>query len=60
MELLRKFLKMPWKQKVLIPRILVLICWYKFRVHHRPFSELAPKIGTLGKETPVESSPRNA
>ena len=60
MELLRKFLKMPWKQKVLIPQVLVLIYWYKFRVHHRPFSELTPKIGTLGKETPVESSPRNA
>ncbi len=60
MTLFRKFLKMPWKQKVLIPQVLVLIYWYKYRVHHRPFSELAPKIGNLGKETPVESSPRNA
>lgn len=60
MTLVRKFLRMPWRQKVLIPQILVLIYWYKFRVHHRPFSELAPKIGILGKETPVERTPRNA
>lgn len=60
MELLRKFWKLPWRLKVLIPQVLVLIYWYKFRVHHRPFAELAPRIGTLGKETPVESSPRNA
>ena len=58
--MIRKFLRLPWRQKLLIPRILVLIYWYKFRVHHRPFSELAPKIGTLGRETPVEASPRNA
>ena len=58
--MIRKFLRLPWRQKLLIPRILVLIYWYKFRVRHRPFSELAPKIGTLGRETPVEASPRNA
>lgn len=58
--MIRKFLRLPWRQKLLIPRIFVLIYWYKFRVHHRPFSELAPKIGTLGRETPVEASPRNA
>ena len=58
--MIRKFLRLPLRQKLLIPRILVLIYWYKFRVHHRPFSELAPKIGTLGRETPVEASPRNA
>lgn len=58
--MIRKFLRLPWRQKLLIPRILVLIYWYKYRVHHLPFSELAPKIGTLGRETPVEASPRNA
>ena len=58
--MIRKFLRLPWRQKLLIPRILVLIYWYKFRVHHRPFSELAPKIGQLGYETPIEASPRNA
>lgn len=58
--MIRKFLRLPWRQKLLIMQILVLIYWYKFRVHHRPFSELAPKIGTLGHETPVEASPRNA
>ena len=48
------------KQKLLIPQIFVLMEYYRFRVHRRPFSELAPKIGTLGYETPVEASPRNA
>lgn len=60
MELLKKFLRMPLKQKVLIPQILILMLWYRYRVHNRPFSELAPKIGKLGFETPVETTPRYA
>ena len=48
------------KQKLLIPQILVLMAYYRFQIHRRPFSELAPKIGTLGFETTVEVSPRNA
>lgn len=60
MRYLKTFLRMPMKQKLLIPQILVLMAYYRFRVHHRPFSELAPKIGKLGCETPVEASPRNA
>ena len=51
---------MPLKQKLLIPRIFLLMAYYKYRVHNRPFSELAPNIGSLGFETPVERSPRNA
>ena len=34
--------------------------WYRFRVRCRPFSELAPKIGKLGYETPAVSTPRYA
>ena len=30
--MIRKFLRLPWRQKLLIPRILVLIYWYKYRV----------------------------
>ena len=51
---------MPLKQKVMIPQVFVLMAFYYFRVHKRPFSELAPTIGKLGYETPVESSPRDA
>ena len=58
--MLKTFLRMPWKQKLMIPRVLVLMAFYKHQVHHRPFSKLAPKIGTLGLETPEEASPRNA
>ena len=60
MRLLKTFLWMPLKQKLLIPRIFVLMAYYKYRVHHRPFSELAPTIGTLGFETPLETSSRAA
>lgn len=60
MELLKKFLRLPLKQKLLIPQIFFLMEYYRFRVHRRPFAELAPEIGTLGFETPVESSPRYA
>ena len=60
MRLIRTFLKMPLKQKLLIPQVFVLMAYYKFRVHKRPFAALAPKIGQLGYETPIEASPRNA
>ena len=51
---------MPLKQKQLIPQVIVLKAYYKNRVHKHPFAELAPKIGQLGYETPIETSPRNA
>lgn len=60
MRYLKTFLKMPMKQKLLIPQILVLMAYYRFRVRRRPFSELAPKIGELGYETPGETTPQNA
>ena len=60
MRLIRTFLKMPLKQKLMIPQIFMLMAYYKNRVHRPPFSELAPKIGQLGFETPVDVSPRNA
>ena len=51
---------MPLKQKLMIPRVFVLMAYYYYRVHKRPFAELAPSIGKVGFETPVESSPRDA
>lgn len=60
MKLLKTFLRMPLRQKLLIPRILVLMVYYKHQVHHRPFSELAPKIGKLHAETPVVTTSREA
>lgn len=51
---------MPLRQKLMVLEIFVLMEYYRFRVHRRPFSELSPKIGTLQYETPVETSPRNA
>ena len=60
MKLLKTFLRMPLKQKLLIPAVLVLMEYYKFRVHRRPFSQLAPRIGLLGLETAIEASPKDA
>ena len=60
MKLLKTFLRMPLKQKLMIPRVFVLMAYYKHQVHNRPFSELAPKIGTLGYETEVVTTPRDA
>ena len=60
MKLLKTFLRMPLRQKLLIPRILVLMVYYKHQVHHRPFSELAPKIGKLHAQTPVVTTSREA
>lgn len=60
MKLLKTFLRMPLLQKLLIPRVLVLMAYYKHQVHHRPFSELAPKIGTLHAQTPVVTTSREA
>lgn len=60
MRLLKTFLRMPLKQTLMIPRVFVLMAYYKHQVHNRPFSELAPKIGTLGYETEVVTTPRDA
>ena len=60
MRLLKTFLRMPLKQKLMIPRVFVLMAYYKHQVHNRPFSELAPRIGTLGYETEVVTTPRDA
>ena len=60
MKLLKTFLRMPLTQKLLIPAVLVLMEYYKFRVHRRPFSQLAPRIGTHGLETAIEASPKDA
>ena len=51
---------MPLKQQLMIHQIFMMMAYYKNRVHRHPFAELAPKIGQLGFETPVEASPRNA
>ena len=60
MKLLKTFLRMPLKQKLMIPRVFVLMAYYKYQVHNRPFSELAPKIGTYGYETEVLPTSRDA
>lgn len=51
---------MPLKQKLMIPRIFLLMAYYYRQVHGHPFSELAPKIGTLGLETALTKPPRDA
>jgi hypothetical protein len=60
LKLLKTFFRLPLKLKLTIPRVFVLMAYYKYLVHHRPFSELAPKIGTLGYETPLQTTTRDA
>lgn len=60
MKLLKTFFRLPLEQKRMIPRMLVLMVYYKYLLRRRPFSTLAPKLGTLGCETPVETTPREA
>ena len=60
LRLLKTFIRLPLKLKLTIPRVFVLMAYYKYCVHHRPFSELAPKIGTPGYETPLVTTSREA
>ena len=60
LRLLKTFLRMPLKQKLMIPKVFVLMAYYYYWVHKRPFSELAQKIGKPGFETPVQTSPTDA
>lgn len=60
MERIRKFLRMPLRQKLMIPLVVILVLYYRWLVEHRPFSELSPKIGTLNFETPLHRVPEAA
>ena len=60
MRIVKTFLRMPLRQKLLIPKVFLLMACYRCRVHKRPFAELAPEIGSLGYETPVKATPREA
>ena len=58
--MLKTFLRMPLKQKLLIPRVIFWMCCYRRRIKAKPFSELAPQIGTQGHETELLATPRDA
>ena len=57
---LKKLLRIPLRQMWLIPKAIWLLCWYRWRVEHRPFAELSPHIGKLGLETPIKRRPAEA
>jgi hypothetical protein len=42
-------------QLLMIPEAIWLTGWYRFQVLYRPFSELSPKIGSVGTETPFDT-----
>ncbi len=54
MGMLKKLIRLKPRQLLMIPEAIALSAWYRFRVLHCPFSELSPKIGKLGQETPVD------
>lgn len=51
---IRFLLSLPMRSRLLCLRIFLLSGVYRWRILHRPFSELSPKIGRLNQETPVE------
>lgn len=54
MGTIKKLLNMRPEQLLMIPEAIWLTGWYRFRILYRPFSQLSPKIGSVGKETPFE------
>ena len=52
MSRLRTFLRLPMREKLMLPEALVLSGYYRYLTLHRPFARISPKIGTLGCETP--------
>lgn len=49
-----KFIRKPLYVKRMLIRAFFLSAWYRWRLIHRPFAELSPKIGKLGYETAAE------
>lgn len=56
MGTIQKLLNMRPGQLLMIPEAVLLTGWYRLQILYRPFSQLSPKIGTVGKETPVDTS----
>ena len=54
MGILKKFFKLRPGQFLMIPEAIWLTGWYRYRILHRPFSELSPKIGSLGQESATD------
>lgn len=55
MGIFKKLLRMSPRQLLMIPEAVFLTGWYRYRILHRPFSELSPQIGALGMETPLNA-----
>lgn len=55
MGTIKKLLNMRPGQILMIPEAIWLTGWYRFQVLYRPFSQLSPKIGSVGAETPFDT-----
>ncbi len=58
--MLKKFLRMPLRMKMLLPQIIVLAYYYRYVIHHRPFSQVSRGIGTIQIETPITRASQTA
>lgn len=56
MGMLRRLMQLPVQWIIMIPEAIWLTGLYRYLILHRPFSQLSPKIGTLGQETPTEGN----
>ena len=53
---LRKFIRLSFRQKMMLPEALFLSAYYRFLILYKPFSKLSRKIGILGYETPSDAN----
>ena len=52
---LDKFLRLSFRQQMMLPEAFFLSAYYRFLILYKPFSKLSTKIGTLGYETPSDA-----
>lgn len=51
-RILRTFLRLPFRQKIMLFEAVFLSAYYRFWILYKPFPKLSAKIGTVGYETP--------
>lgn len=54
--ILRKCLRLSFRQKMLLPEAVFLSAYYRFLLLHAPFAKLSRRIGIFGYETPFDAN----
>ena len=56
MSKLRTFLRLPMREKLMLPEALVLSGYYRYLILHRPFARISPKSVRWGVRLPRQKS----